>query len=193
MKTIHILFGICALAAAFTGCGQRVTVVSPDTAINLSGRWNDEDSKTVSSEMIESALHSPWITNFRERTGRAPIVRVTQIVNRSNEEIATGIFTDDLERAFVNSGKVRVVASRSEAEMVRAERSDIQTNSSKDAPQSQQEQAPDFLLQGSIKVQHDRHGDEEAKFYQVDLKLVDATTNELIWPGSTERKKVVQK
>lgn len=193
MKSIHVLFGICALVAVLAGCGQRVTVVSPDTAVNLSGRWNDQDSKTVSSEMIESALNKAWIGNFKERAGRSPIVRVVPIENKSGEEIATGVFTDDLTAAFINSGKVRVVASRSEAELVRAERSDIQANSKEGAPKSAEEQAPDYLLQGSIKIQHDSHGSKQVKFYQVDLKLADATTNEVVWTGSTERKKVIEK
>jgi PBP1b-binding outer membrane lipoprotein LpoB len=191
MKTVCLAMSLFVLAV-FAGCGREVTIVDPNAEINLSGRWNDSDSKQVSGDMIDSALKKAWIGNFKERAGRAPIVRVTQIVNRSNEEIATGIFTDDLAGAFIDSGKVRVVASRSEAELQREERGDIQANSSQDAPKSQQEQAPDYLLQGTVKIQHDSHGDRQVKFYQVDLLLVDATTNEVVWKDSTEVKKVVE-
>jgi len=191
MKSICLATSLFLLLL-IAGCGREVTIVDPNAEINLSGRWNDSDSKQVSGDMIDSALKKPWIGNFKERAGRAPIIRVTQIVNRSNEEVATGIFTDDLAGAFIDSGKVRVVASRAEAEMQREERGDIQANSSKDAPPSQQEQAPDYLLQGSIKIQHDSHGDRQVKFYQVDLKIVDAITNEVVWQEGTEVKKVVE-
>jgi len=188
---------LCALSVFVlfaAGCGREVRVVSPDTDIHLSGRWNDADSKAVSSQMIDQALGKPWITNFRDRAARQPLVRVSQVRNGSNEEIATGVFTDDLERAFINSGKVRVVASRSEAELQRAERADIQANSGAESrPKSGQEQAPDFTMQGSIKIQHDQHGDQQVKFYQVDLKLIDMTSNETVWIGSTERKKSITK
>jgi penicillin-binding protein activator len=182
----------CALLAV-SGCGRKVAVVDSNTSIHLSGRWNDDDSKTVSNEMIDQCMKGAWITNFRDRSGRAPLFRVSSIQNKSNEEIATEIFTNDLERAAINSGRVRVVSSRAEAEQQRAERADIQGNASKEsAPVSGNEQAPDFVLQGSIKIQHDQHKDTQVKFYQVDLKLIDITTNETVWIGSTERKKTVE-
>ncbi len=191
------LIALASLAVAVgfvpAGCGGRkVAVVNPDTSIHLSGRWKDDDSKTVSSQMIDQCLRDTWVTQFRDRAGRAPIVRVATVVNKSNEEIATQIFTDDLTRALQNSGKVRVVVSRDEAEISREERADLQAHSSEESkPQSKQEQAPDYLLTGAIRIQHDREGDNQVKYYQVDLRLVDVTTNEVAWPGSVERKKVV--
>jgi penicillin-binding protein activator len=190
----HAVAAIALVAAVLAaGCGGRhVQVVDPNTSIHLSGQWNDDDSKTVSSQMIESALKGSWVNDFKDRAGRIPKVRVAPVVNKSNEEIATQIFTNDIVRALINSGKARVVASRDEAEIQREERSDLQANSTQDSkPKSFQEEAPDFLLQGSIRVQHDREGSQQVKFYQVDLKLVDTTSNEVVWMDSTERKKVV--
>ena len=196
-RPVASLLALCAFAAlgtATVGCGgKRVQVVDPQTSIHLSGMWNDDDSKSVSSEMTDQALKSAWITNFRDRTGRAPLIRSSTVVNKSNEEIATQIFTDDLERAMINSGRVRIIASRSEAELQREERADLQANSSKEsAPRSGQEQAPDFILQGAIRIQHDNGSKKQVKFYQVDLKLIDLTTNETVWQGTTERKKIVE-
>lgn len=192
MRRLALLLALAPAVALVPGCGKRVQVVDTNTPIHLSGMWNDDDSRTVSNEMIDQALKGAWITNFRDRTGRAPIIRVSTIVNKSNEEIATQVFTDDLERALINSGRARVVASRSEAELQRDERADLQANSSKESqPRSAQEQAPDFGLQGSIKIQHDSEGKSQVKFYQVDLKMIDITTNETVWIGSTERKKTV--
>lgn len=180
----------CCLLA-LVGCGRKVEVVSPDTSIHLSGMWNDDDSRSVSQAMINQCVGAAWIGDFRERTGRKPIVRVSQIVNASKEDIATQIFTNDLERALINSATVRVVASRDEAAIQREERADVQANS-QEAPASQNEQAPDFFLQGSIRIQHDSHEKNQVKFYQVDLKMVDSTTNESVWIGTDERKKVVE-
>lgn len=191
MRHLAILALICCSLFALPACGRKVAVIDPNTSIHLSGMWNDDDSKTVSNEMIEQCMKGAWITNFRDRSGRAPLFRVSSIQNKSNEEIATEIFTNDLERAAINSGRVRVVGSRGEAEQTRAERADVQANAAA-APASGNEQAPDFVLQGSIKIQHDGHKDTQVKFYQVDLKLLDITTNETVWIGSTERKKLVE-
>ena len=191
MRLIAILALVCCSLFALPACGRKVAVIDPNTSIHLSGMWNDDDSKTVSNEMIEQCMKGAWITNFRDRSGRAPLFRVSSIQNKSNEEIATEIFTNDLERAAINSGRVRVVGSRGEAEQTRAERADVQANAAA-APASGNEQAPDFVLQGSIKIQHDGHKDTQVKFYQVDLKLLDITTNETVWIGSTERKKLIE-
>jgi penicillin-binding protein activator len=188
---LALLILVCCALTAVAGCGRKVSVVDPNTSIHLSGRWNDDDSKVVSNEMIDQCMKGAWLINFRDRTARAPLFRVSAIQNRSNEGIATGVFTNDLERAAINSGRVRVVGSRAEAELQREERADVQANSTQ-APASRQEQAPDFILQGSINVQHDAHGDNTVKFYQVDLKLIDITTNETVWIGSTERKKTIE-
>lgn len=192
MRLALALLATISLAAVI-GCGEReVTVVSPDTSIHLSGRWNDDDSKSVSSEMIDSVLRESWVTDFRDRMGRKPTVRVSQVTNKSGEDIATGIFTNDLERALIGSGRVSVVASRSEAEIQRDERTDIQNNAKADtAPKSHEEKAADYLLQGAINIQHDPGASKQVKFYQVDFKLIDTTSNEVVWVGSTERKKTV--
>jgi len=188
-RAVLLLLPFCFLLVT-TGCGRKVEVVAPDTAINLSGRWNDADSKSVSSEMIDQCLNGAWISNFRDSNGHNPVVRVALVENRSSEEVATQIFTNDLERSLINSGKVRVVASRTEAGAQREERADVQGNAAV-APASGKEQAPDFSLLGSIRIQHDNSGSKQVKFYQVDLKMVHLVTNETVWIGSTERKKVV--
>ena len=57
--SILILAGVIA-----TSCGRSVTRVSPDQQIDLSGRWNDTDSKLVAEEMIRDVLARPWRSDF---------------------------------------------------------------------------------------------------------------------------------
>ena len=53
LKTV----GILLVAAVAAGCaGKTVTRVDSDTTIDLSGYWNDADSRLVSEEMIVDAL-----------------------------------------------------------------------------------------------------------------------------------------
>ena len=53
--------------------------------------------------------------------------------NRTLEHVPIGTFVKDLERAYVNSGRVRLVASRDERAEVRDERDDQQTNASSES------------------------------------------------------------
>jgi hypothetical protein len=36
-----------------------------DETVDLSGRWNDTDSRLVSEEMISDVLSRPWIDRYR--------------------------------------------------------------------------------------------------------------------------------
>ena len=93
------------------GGGAKVTRVDPNTTIDLSGRWNDADSRLVSDEMIADLLGKPWLVQFTQKKSKNPAIICGSIRNKSMEHIAAGAFVKDIERAMVNSGSVTVVAS----------------------------------------------------------------------------------
>src|SRR5687768_4035299 len=100
--------------------GKNVSRIDPTSVTDLSGRWNDTDSRLVANQLITESLTGAWSRRYAEANGgAAPTVIVGTFDNRTMEHIATGTFVRDLERAFVNSGAVRVVASREEREEVR--------------------------------------------------------------------------
>jgi len=58
---VTIVFIFCTL---ILGCKRTVKRISPDQQIDLSGRWNDVDSKLVAQEMIKDVMSRPWHNNF---------------------------------------------------------------------------------------------------------------------------------
>jgi hypothetical protein len=122
-----VLAALSALVAAAAGCGGKsVTRIDEDETVDISGRWNDTDSRLVSEEMIKDCLNQQWIrTHMTERSTR-PVVIVGAIRNKSMEHIPTDTFIADIERAFVNSGDVTVVADAGERADLRAEREAMQ-------------------------------------------------------------------
>jgi hypothetical protein len=98
----------------------------------------------------------------------------------------------DIERAFVNSGTVRVVSSKEEREGVREERQDQQANAS---PETMKEfgleLGADYMLLGEINKITDQEGKEKIAFYQVDLTLTHLQTNEKVWIGDKKIKKYI--
>jgi hypothetical protein len=112
---LPILFlGILALleSCASTPKVERNAV---HTTIDLSGRWNDADSRMVSEEMIRDCLDRPWLERFKMRNeGKIPTVIVGTVRNRSHEHINVQTFVKDLEKALINFGKVQFVASKLE-------------------------------------------------------------------------------
>ena len=186
------LMMVLSLGGCASGGGYTVTRTAPDSIIDLSGYWNDVDSWDVSEEMIRDSLSHPWIDNWRGETGRRPTVIVGSIRNRSSEHINTRTFTKDLERAFVNSGRVRMVASNEERPGLREERLDQLRNATIDTAKSMgQEIGADFMLIGGVNTIIDAAGGTEVRFYQVELELIDLKSNEKVWIGQEKIKKVI--
>ena len=187
-----LLFMTAALAA---GCSStRVERVAVDETIDLSGRWNDTDSRLVSEEMIADVLGRPWMGRYRSaHGGQAPVVIVGAVRNRSDEHINTRTFVKDLERALINSGEVEFVAAAGERESIREERIDQAAHASeKTAKEEGQEIGADFMLQGSINTITDRIEGKQVKFYQVNLELIEIESHRKVWIGEKKIKKVVQ-
>lgn len=191
---LAVVFGFLALLTAF-GCARReVTRVPVETTVDLSGRWNDVDSREVSEEMIQEAFARPWITNWMEGSGgKRPTVIVGVVRNQTSEHIPVGTFVGDIERAMVNSGKVNVVATAAEREDLRAERMDQWHNATEETAKIMgRELGADYMLSGTIESILDSEAGRQVRFYQVDLTLLNIETNHKAWIGQHKIKKVIQ-
>lgn len=191
-----VVLAACAIGGTtLAGCGKTVERVSQDTVIDLSGNWNDVDSKQVAEAMIADSLKRPWADDFRAKKSKTPTVKVGRVVVRTDGDVInTEIFTNDLIREYINSGKVDVVASNADTEQTRAERTDQDKNATEDTrKEAFQEQGADFLLTGTIGVQNDQEGGKSVKFYSVDLKLTDIQSQRQVWIGNKKIKKFVER
>jgi len=192
LKLIAIVL-LCGMVAV-SGCSSKKQVSRVDTeeTIDLSGNWNDTDSRLVADEMIGDALSRPWLANHLRDAGQNPAVIVGAMRNLTDEHIATGTFVGDIERAFVNSGNVRVVAKKEEREGVREERQDQQANASiETVKEFGEELGADYMLIGELNKITDQEGREKVAFYQVDLTLTDMQSNEKVWIGQKKLKKYI--
>ncbi len=197
MKRHLLLAPILVAAFAVVGCGasKSVTRIDPTEVIDLSGRWNDTDSRNVSETMIVDCLNHPWLTRHMTRDeGQQPVVIVGGIRNRSMEHIPVGTFVSDIERAFINDGRVRVVASAQQRGELRDEKDDQRKFASLDSiKQMGQEEGADYMMTGEVNTIEDREGGKQVLFYQTDLVLTDIETNEKIWLGQEKIKKFVER
>ncbi len=189
-----ILAAAILAVVALAGCGssKQVQRVAVDEQIDLSGRWNDTDSRQVSEALVSQAMATPWVEDFLAENGRKPYVIVGDVVNRTSEHIPVKTFMADLEREFINGGRVKIVASVAEREQVRTERADQQENASPETmKQWGREKGADFMLLGEINMVVDREGGEAVKYYQVDCYLVDLEDNTKVWAGFEKIKKYI--
>lgn len=181
-------------SALLSGCGKKVRRIDPESTTDLSGYWNDTDSRIVADDMISDCLSHPWIQQHALEHQAKPVVIVGIVGNRSMEHIATGTFIRDLERAYVNSGHVRVVANPLEREELRDEREQQQDWATEETRKRlRAETGADYMLNGVIDVIIDKEGGTEVKFYQVDLYLTNIESNERVWIGQSKIKKEISR
>lgn len=182
------------LLLALSACATTVTRVPLEEPIDLSGRWNDTDSRVTADAMIKDALDRPWAPRFAQMMGREPVVIVGTVLNRTHEHLNTQTFVKDLQQALVNSGQVRFVADAGQRPEVRQERLDQTQHARPDTVKpAGQEVGADFMLQGTINTLVDEINSTRTIFYQVDLELIDISSNIKVWLGQKKIKKLVER
>jgi uncharacterized protein (TIGR02722 family) len=185
-----------ALLVGLAACNnKRVARIDPASVTDLSGRWNDTDSRLVAGTLVTQAMGGPWLQRASAtRGGRQPAVLVGRFANRTLEHIPVATFTRDVERALVGSGAVTVVASVDEREEVRAERADQQQNAASGTrARLAMEQGAQYVLQGDVQAIEDQEGREKVVYYQIDATLVDLESNAKVWVGQHRIKKYIDR
>lgn len=187
---------LAVLLAGLAGCGAetRVTRVDAGVVTDLSGRWNDTDSRMVAESMVKEALEYPWLNNFSDSKRRQPVVVVGTVMNNSHEHINVQTFVTDLERELTNSQKVTFVAGKTERDEVRTERKEQAMYAREDTQKAPgKEIGADYMMKGTIATILDEADGVKAMFYQVDLQMVDLESNAKVWFGQKKIKKVIEK
>jgi penicillin-binding protein activator len=190
-----LVLALVAAALALGGCATKVERIDAGEVRDLSGRWNDTDSRLVSEEMIADMLSRPWLAGHGSRAGSSrPAVIVGEVRNLSHEHINVNTFIRDIERELINAGRVSFVASGAEREAIREERADQDLHAREDTRKAMgREIGADYLLTGTINTILDVEGRTQVTYYQVDLALTSLADNTRVWVGQKKIKKVVQR
>lgn len=194
IKSILIMAAIACSTAGMYSCKSTATVtrVEEDAVIDLSGRWNETDSRLVAEEMVSDMLMKPWLEEFQKGKGERPVIIVGLVENKSHEHIAVETYIKDIEKSVLNSGRVRLVQAGNAREELRKERADQnEFSSAATAKQWGKELGADFMLQGVVNSIVDSNGKQKVVFYQTDLELTNLETNEKVWLGDKKIKKVI--
>jgi hypothetical protein len=124
----------------------------------------------VADELIGEILKRPWVSGFRDGNGRAPVVRVGTITDRTTDADKTNgtvdivVLTAELDRALSASGAVTV-------------------------PVADGGTPPDFRVNGSVCAADGIDNGHPVRRYSVDLMVVDGKSGEPVCPVSIERAK----
>lgn len=191
--TMARALGALLAVAVHAGCGTTVERLDTGEVTDLSGAWNDTDSRLVSEEMIQDVLARPWVREHARAHDEPPAVIVGEVRNLSHEHINVRTFIADMERALINSGKVKFVAARDERGAIRAERRDQELHAREDTRNPMgRELGADYMLSGTINTLVDVEGRTQVRYYQVDLTLISLADNTKVWVGQKKIKKRIK-
>jgi uncharacterized protein (TIGR02722 family) len=179
------------MALALAGCGPQGTQVKrDDSAVDLSGEWNDVDADLVAKEMIQDCMSSPWADKFKQKNGRGPVVKLYPIKNKSSDHVETKYFTKQVEKALVNSGNIEVVAASDEADVTRQEQADQGSHASDESAGN--ETGADFIMSGWVVSQNDSDGGGKViKAFVTTMELTDVQSQKKVWLDDKKIKKQV--
>lgn len=194
MKKLSLI-SLAILVLGTLACNQarQVNRVDTSTQIDLSGRWNDTDSRLAAEELTTQFMSMNWIPDFKSTKGRKPILVVGIVRNKSHEHIDAETFIKDLEKSVVKSGTLSLVQAGDKRNDLRTERAEQQEFATAETKKKWgMELGADFMLQGSINSIIDKYGKEQVVLYQIDLELTNVETNEIIWMGDKKIKKYIK-
>ncbi len=192
MKKLIIICITIAITSV-VACNRKITRISEKDQVDLSGRWNNTDSRLTAEEIIKECQSGAWLASHLEKTGKKPIVIVGFVKNKSHEHIEAETFVLDLEKSFINSGQVKLVQGGDKRSEIRGERGDQQDNASQSTMKAfGLEMGADYMLQGDINSIVDSYKSKKVVYYQINLQLTNIQTNEVVWIGDKKITKYIK-
>ena len=193
MKRFIFFFVFAIFILMSCGSSHKVTRLSEKEIADLSGNWNDSDSKLTAAAMIYDLTQKPWIENYIKETSKDPVVFVVNVFNRSNQQIEINRFIKNLERELIRSGKVKLAGTADKRKRWRAIITDQHTISSDEAmKQLANDTGAEFMLIGIINSTIDTFDGQKTKVYQINLEMFELNPNSKVWTGNNQIKKIIK-
>ncbi len=181
MKSKLALIVIVFVALTFIGCGGMHTTYVDDTtkseATNL--YFSHKDLQIFAEAMIDDLLATGI---FIDR----PLVRISQVSNKTTEHIDTKAITDSVRTRLIRSGKVRFLTDVSEKEAREALVTEMKFGESaladsSDAPEAGKMKAAKYHIFGDITSTESSAGKIKERYTRLTLNVVEVETGILEW------------
>jgi hypothetical protein len=174
-------------------CARQVTRVDPNESYDLSGRWNDTDSRNVANAMIDNLLTSERFLAYAKQKSKKPTIIVGIISNRTAEHIDAANYIKKFELAIFNSNVADLVEADSFRDKLREERAQQQDFADPSTvAQWGKETGADLMLFGEMTSETDTYNIRRVVNYVTTLFLTDMETNKRVWYGQHEIKKYIR-
>jgi uncharacterized protein (TIGR02722 family) len=190
MYRLVFLIVFLSLASCQT---RKVTRIDPSTQMDLSGRWNDTDSRKVADQIIYDLFDSDKFKQYAKDLGRKPVIVIGLIRNKTSEHIDADNFVKKFEVVIHNSDAADIVESEEFRDKLRVERTQQQDFAdASTAKKFGKEIGADLMLFGEMTSETDTYNKEKVVNYVTTVFLTDIETSKRVWYGQNEIKKYVK-
>lgn len=172
---------------------NNVSRIDPQTQVDLSGRWNDSDSRMVAEKMTNELFASERFKEYSNNNGKKPTIIVGLIKNKTTEHIDASNYIKKFELAIYNSNVADLVESDEFRDKLRQERAEQQDFADPaTVAQWGKETGADLMLFGEMSSETDTNNKSRVVNYITTLFLTDIETSKRVWYGQHEIKKLVK-
>jgi penicillin-binding protein activator len=188
-RVLYIAPLLAAISLAFSGCASfEGDYGDPNQAQILDDRWNPTDATLTVQKMAKDMTAAPWVQNWRsdmkKNTNDRPFALVDDMENRTSEVIDTKALFEDLRSQILNDGKVRFLDGDARKKILneyKYQQSGVVKKDQVKGPGNQF--GADFFLSGAISSIVSKQGGKSSVQYQIEMKLTNISTGELVWSG----------
>lgn len=184
------LTALATLILFLAGCGSlSVERLEPTAKTDLSGAWNDTDSRQMATSLLEDLQSTDPL---RGAESDATII-VGALKNQGSAFISTTSIERAIDAGMTEMEAFRVVSSPEMREQLRTERTSQEVWAREDTrSELQSELGADYMLYGTLHTWEERDGRVTVRTYRVDAYLASIATTEQVWAGSHEIKKQIE-
>ncbi len=190
---LMILIAVIGLSSCQTT--YSVQRVDKSAELDITGEWSATDVEMVCNDIISSCTNAAFFTSYKNTKRRNPIIKIGRFRNQSSEHIDASIITNKLRNAILDSGKADFVADNVSVEELRDERlMQSEWAGWETAKNIANEEAADFMIQGSIKSLVQKNGNLTVRTYYVNAEIVDIESGRIVWTVENDRiSKIIKK
>jgi PBP1b-binding outer membrane lipoprotein LpoB len=183
-KKAIISFTILIVLQLFIGCSSVKNSEQKVSEKKVELFFTESDSEIIADSVVNKVLITKWDSQYTYK--RKPRIIVGSITDLTNEKIDVNLLSKNIERSFINSGKVTFIVSKNKREEIRNNRknradfiSDAEFKSYLKPLNS------DFFVSGSLSLLVDSTMVPIQKEYSLVLEVTKSKSANVIFSRST--------
>lgn len=173
--------------------GKKTVVPVNKEPVLQSGYWNNNDSRTLSEDLIKELLNDTWLKEYMNvHKNLRPILIVGNVTNSGNKTIDSLVFIKDIERSILKYNTARLIQTNNKRNELNTR---IAGKSESDCFETLIkwgiEQGADFIINGNVVSTPGIHKKNKFIHYTIQLELINLETRSEVWIGKKSIKKQI--